>query len=627
MALDPSQLDPSQGNPALFQTPAGLQLANTPNFINAAYSTPTQRAQLYAYANELMKPQEVKNGWQGLGELARALVGGYSAHLADQYEAGGFKGAQQDVAGTLGGLSSGMAAGGAPAPGNALSPPPSGDYPNTQAGHEAYIRDYAASRGVDPGFAAAVAHGEGLGALSAKNPNSASNVDIDSNGKPFSFGDFQLNVRNGLGNTARAAGIDPADPNQWKAADKFSIDYMADHGAQPWRGDAGVNAYGIGKNGSWDAPRIAPAVAAIGHALVAGPGAPSPGGAPPMNPNALAHALVNPNIPDATRHAIIESAMPQRYQDVNNNVSYGSQFQAPQAPVFAGGRVSEQGTGSVPTIVTGSPNAPTVTPALPGGVTPGQTAGGQPLNLFGPGSMVGDLQSQKAATDAANAATQAKSAAAQQRFQQTQALGPQLMEQAYPLRQVQAILEKNGGNIPTGEGAERLQGAASIVNMVATALGHPLTNEDSRLTSMELLHKYGAQVAASQAHALGLPGTNAGQEMAQSFSPGTGLSQPSDTHLVDNLIRLNALAQKKNQFEHDYYLKNGQAPGSYDNFTQDWQKAVSGSNAIPLSKFGRDVKLKDGSAGVWVPSTDPTGFSLFRKDDPAFDVSKMTPGS
>ncbi len=41
-------------------------------FINPAYSTPAQRAQLYAYANELMKPQPVKTGWQGLAEIARA---------------------------------------------------------------------------------------------------------------------------------------------------------------------------------------------------------------------------------------------------------------------------------------------------------------------------------------------------------------------------------------------------------------------------------------------------------------------------------------------------------------------------------------------------------------------------
>ncbi|MEJ0094557.1 MAG: transglycosylase SLT domain-containing protein [Methylocella sp.] len=64
----------------------GAALAASPNFINPAYATPAQRQQLYAYANELMKPQPVKSVAQGFGELARALVGGYTGHLADQQE-------------------------------------------------------------------------------------------------------------------------------------------------------------------------------------------------------------------------------------------------------------------------------------------------------------------------------------------------------------------------------------------------------------------------------------------------------------------------------------------------------------------------------------------------------------
>ena len=60
-----------------------LMLAPGPTFINPAYSTPAQRAQLYAYANELLKPQEVKSGWQGLANIARALIGGYESHQGD----------------------------------------------------------------------------------------------------------------------------------------------------------------------------------------------------------------------------------------------------------------------------------------------------------------------------------------------------------------------------------------------------------------------------------------------------------------------------------------------------------------------------------------------------------------
>ena len=73
--MDPTQ-DPS------------LAVPNTPNFINPAYATPQQRQQLYQYANALMQPQPIKNGWQGLASIAHALVGGYMGHQADFQEQG-----------------------------------------------------------------------------------------------------------------------------------------------------------------------------------------------------------------------------------------------------------------------------------------------------------------------------------------------------------------------------------------------------------------------------------------------------------------------------------------------------------------------------------------------------------
>ena len=42
--------------------------------------------------------------------------------------------------------------------------------------------------------------------------------------------------------TARAAGIDPADPKQWQAADKFAIDQMS-KSLSPWKGDPAYAAY------------------------------------------------------------------------------------------------------------------------------------------------------------------------------------------------------------------------------------------------------------------------------------------------------------------------------------------------------------------------------------------------
>jgi len=115
--------------------------------------------------------------------------------------------------------------------------------------HEAFIRNYAQQRGMNPDFIAALAAAEGLNSWSAANPNAGSSIDVQS-GKPFSFGDFQLNVRDGLGNTARQHGIDPANPNQWQQADKFAIDYIAQtHDLTPWHNPVGrayVAAHGSG---------------------------------------------------------------------------------------------------------------------------------------------------------------------------------------------------------------------------------------------------------------------------------------------------------------------------------------------------------------------------------------------
>lgn len=128
--------------------------------------------------------------------------------------------------------------------------PDPADYPTTPEGQAAFIRDYApyaGGRGMDPNFGLSVAHAEGLNGA-ARGPNLASTVDIDAQtGRPFSFGAFQLNVRNGLGNLARASGIDPADPAQQNIANKFAMDYMAAHGLEPWRGDRAVLAYQGGR--------------------------------------------------------------------------------------------------------------------------------------------------------------------------------------------------------------------------------------------------------------------------------------------------------------------------------------------------------------------------------------------
>ena len=125
--------------------------------------------------------------------------------------------------------------------------PDPANYPTTQAGQAAFIRDYSAfagGKGIDPNFAMSVARAEGLGAITPQTPNGPSRVDIDpQTGKPYSYGAFQMNVKNGVGVAARAAGIDPADPAQANAANKFAMDYMATHGISPWKSDKAVADY------------------------------------------------------------------------------------------------------------------------------------------------------------------------------------------------------------------------------------------------------------------------------------------------------------------------------------------------------------------------------------------------
>jgi hypothetical protein len=318
------------------------------------------------------------------------------------------------------------------------------------------------------------------------------------------------------------------------------------------------------------------------------------------------------------------------------NVSPVYQGQSVGAPIFRGGAPGPVVGGVAPSVLSGTPDAPVSTIASPalangrggiGGAPP--PSGNLGRDVLGPNSPAGSVIAQQQQNDAQGGMVNAKTAANTARFQQTQEAGPALMAAQYPLRQIQALLEQNGGTLPTGKDAPAVMGVASLGNMIATVLGHPLTDQDSRLTSMELLHKYGVQVAQSQAAALTGHPTDLQSRSASETSPGTELSQPSDLHLTDNLIRLNQLAQKKAQFEHDYFLnaqKRGQTPAdAYDNFNLDWQKEISGPNAVPLSKYGRKVTMKSGQPGVYLPSTDPSGFSLYPTNSPEFKESVMAP--
>ena len=160
--------------------------------------------------------------------------------------------------------------------------------------HEQFIRDYAAKIGVNPDQAVAIAKAEGLNAWSPSNPNAASYVDRTS-GQPFSFGDFQLNVHPGaVGAGALKAGVDPRDPNQWQAADKYALDQMRSHGIAAWTDPA---SRAIQAHGGLTINTSAPTTADIGA---------TPAGV--VDPSIVAHGGTSPAIPDASAPAAAPAA-------------------------------------------------------------------------------------------------------------------------------------------------------------------------------------------------------------------------------------------------------------------------------------------------------------------------------
>jgi hypothetical protein len=110
-----------------------------------------------------------------------------------------------------------------------------------------YFRQRAAQAGwtqqeIDDGIS--VLNREGLNPTSGGAANAwASTVDVGPNGDPFSFGPSQLNVNGGLGEVFQSeTGLNPADPQSWKAQIDFTINQVSKGGWGPW---AGAKAVGV----------------------------------------------------------------------------------------------------------------------------------------------------------------------------------------------------------------------------------------------------------------------------------------------------------------------------------------------------------------------------------------------
>ena len=320
MAFDPTQIPNQIGQ---FGSQIANQMMPTPpeaqsNYVlsplvSGNYVSPEQAAQMRLYANALNKnamTMPVKNGWQGLAQMANAGIGGLLSGYADKQQRDLINENVNRVSTPLyNSLGAVNGAGDNPQPqtttnndqqlspdtqnssrGQAAPLADPSQYPNTPAGHDAFNRAYAVSQGVDPSLVHGLTMAEGLMANTPQNPNGASYVDREKDGTPFSFGDFQLNVHKGaLGDMARKAGIDPADPNQWQAANKFAIDYMKNNDLTPWRTDKAVEAYRAASGNGYATPRIPPnpnvsPIQTAGQGVQVASNGPIPAGAVPTPP-------------------------------------------------------------------------------------------------------------------------------------------------------------------------------------------------------------------------------------------------------------------------------------------------------------------------------------------------------
>ena len=140
---------------------------------------------------------------------------------------------------------------------------------------EAYIRQAALARGIDPDIAVRVARSEGLA------PDTwQSNVRLDY-GRERSYGPFQLHVapegrKPGLGNAfIKATGLDPSDPSNWRQGVDFALDNAAKGGWGPWFGAKAVGVTGMEGIRDGKALGVSPATPGTGTAMGGFAGGPS----------------------------------------------------------------------------------------------------------------------------------------------------------------------------------------------------------------------------------------------------------------------------------------------------------------------------------------------------------------
>jgi len=101
---------------------------------------------------------------------------------------------------------------------------------------EKFIRDYAASIGMNPDVVMQTVLAEGGQQSLDPSGYSRQALGTESYGQEESYGPLQLNTRSGVGARALAAGIDPRDPKQAFNAVKYGLDVMKKEGLGQWHG-------------------------------------------------------------------------------------------------------------------------------------------------------------------------------------------------------------------------------------------------------------------------------------------------------------------------------------------------------------------------------------------------------
>lgn len=238
----------------------------------------------------------------GLSKVAQALVGKPASkpdNLPGQFDFARF--ARADAAGNAGGTG----------------------LPDVST-MEAYIRQSAGQRGIDPDVAVHVARSEGL-----QRGTWQSNVTRKGVREP-SFGPYQLLVGGrgtsfpeGVGNRfIDATGLDPADPVNWQQSIDFALDTAGKQGWGQWHGS---KAAGIGPFQG---------IARPGSNIMAGQPLPPPGRTHIANPGPAVGMPVPPAAPP--------SPMPGQAQ--------GSQFDLSRLPAAAGGTADTFDASKGPTL-------------------------------------------------------------------------------------------------------------------------------------------------------------------------------------------------------------------------------------------------------------------------------------